>query len=373
MDWELSYLSVFKVVASSDGRRRDVEEVGSWSVLAEESELYLQEFLEDMVRQAQGKKASLSPAGACRAWNFKTDESGREDRLLMDELLNAISRTSFHSHATLMAERYSRTPKARDGLLFVLNANLPVNKHLSPCILILKSDFRSAGLMDPMEGLKSSSEILLPELKKCLLYPHFDGLGFQFEQVRIFQSSRSEYFERLLHVSETSNSDEIADESLETELESIHPETYSKYFSAPEEERRQKRDVFGDGRFVEEVDLLDSDRVAQLALKTQMRAVDRNTRPLKLRLTIDDGLKFEGNSDQFNRSYFFARHGLEKVLIVRGQQFQTKSHYQTVEFLKLETLDEVIRRLDIPLADPEINTIMTKEPLWEELLDDDDE
>ena len=141
------------------------------------------------------------------------------------------------------------------------------------------------------------------------------------------------------------DSEEIADEALKEQLEQQSPGTYSKYFNIPREDRNVKREVFGQARTIQQSDLLDSDMVSHLSKKTQMKVVDQNVRPVKLRLNIDDGIRFEGRVDQINQSFFFAEHALEKYLIIRGSKFETRSHFQSVEFMKLEQLDEIMTRM----------------------------
>ncbi|MBW7877228.1 MAG: DUF3900 domain-containing protein [Candidatus Cloacimonetes bacterium] len=351
MEWELVYLSIYRFYQDDEDKRRTMEEIATLSAndSYEDRFPFLQEYLSDMIRQAKGKKASLSPSASCRAWRFRIeDEAGQEDKNLCDALLGSVSKSTFQNHAQILAQRYTRIPKSRNGLLFVLNANTMQGKNLAPSLLIFKADFRSAALVNEDKAIKENHEILLSDLKKCMWYPHFDGFNHNLDQIRIFQSSASDYFQKLLNVVDLPDSVDIAEEALREELFEIHPEVYEKYFQIPEQERHQKREVFGERRYVAEEDLLEPEKVAQLAVKAQIRNIDQNAKPLRLRLNIDGGLKFEGSIDLLGQTFFFAKHGDEKILILRGDKFETKSHYQPIEFLKLESLESVIQKLGEP-------------------------
>ncbi|MCJ8344861.1 hypothetical protein MJH12_04920, partial [bacterium] len=169
--------------------------------------------------------------------------------------------------------------------------------------------------------------------------------NFKYNQVKIYQKSSADYFQKVFSVGDLPDSEEIADKCLHEELTEKSPETYDKYFELPEGDRRQKRELFGPSRIITDEDLLDVDNVSHLSLKTQMNVVDNNVKPVRLKVSIDDGLKFDGSVDQLNRTYFFAQEGLERYLIVKGVKFETKSHFQSVEFMKLENLEETMNRI----------------------------
>ena len=342
MDWELVYLSMFHCVIHENGDKEAIElasyqEIGS----VEEN---LQSFVGSMLKQIKSKKASLTPTAACRAFQFDDNDLGKEDRKILDQLLNAVSLTSFEAHSRIVATKYIQSPKARQGILFVVTANTQLKKNMSPGLFVFKTDFQK-GFVPADSGVSASNQIILPELKKGLQYPYHDGLNFHFDKIQLFQKSQSEYFQKMFRLITLPDSVEIADEALKEQLSQQKPGTYEKYFNIPREDRTDKREVFGQTRAVQNSDLLDSDMVSHLSKKTQMKVVDQNVRPLKLRLHVDDGIKFEGRVDQINQNYFFAEYGLEKYLIIRGNKFETRSHFQSVEFMKLEQLDEVMTRI----------------------------
>ncbi|MBL4621000.1 MAG: DUF3900 domain-containing protein, partial [Immundisolibacteraceae bacterium] len=266
--------------------------------------------------------------------------------------LTAVSKSIFRSHAKIVANQYALTPKARDGLLFVINANAEQNKVLTPNVFIFKVDYSTGIIHMDDSSLAHSESILSPELKKSIVYPYFDGGNFKYNQVKIYQKSSTDYFQKIFSVGDLPDSEEIADRCLLEELREKCPEAYEKYFELPEGDRRQKRELFGPSRIVADDDLLDVDNTSHLSLKTQMNVVDNNVNPIRLKVSIDDGLKFDGSIDQLNRTYFFAQVGLERYLIVKGVKFETKSHFQSVEFMKLESLEETINRINfIPKED----------------------
>lgn len=344
MNWELVYMSVFRCVSDENSAKKIIEEIGEVSEIGIDEES-LSDFIGDLIMQAVGKKASLSPSASCRAYQFLDDSKGETDQSICDSLLTAVAKSSFQSHAKIVADQYAFTPKARDGLLFIINANAEQNKTLTPNVFVLKVDYSTGIVHQEDSSLSHSESILLPDLKKAITYPYFDGGNFKYNQLKIYQKSSADYFQKVFSVGDLPDSEEIIDKCLHEELTEKAPETYDKYFEIPEGDRRQKRELFGPSRIVTDDDLLDVDNVSHLSLKTQMNVVDNNVKPVRLKVAIDDGLKFDGSVDQLNRTYFFAQEGLERYLIVKGVKFETKSHFQTVEFMKLENLESTMNRI----------------------------
>ena len=342
MDWELVYISAFQCEDNPSGEK-EATELFSSSVLEEDQE-EMGDFLQELIKKLKAKKPSLSPSASCRAFQFHEDVLGSDDKKLCEQLLGAVSLPVFRNHAQLIATKYVRSAKARSGILFVINANTTTKKNMSPGLFVIKTDFQP-GFLTTEGTVKQHSRVLLPELKKGMIYPHFDGMNFRFDQIQLFQKSSSDYFERLFRLTSLPDLEEIADESLAEHLETQKPGAYQKYFDMPVEDRRAKREVFGNTRLVQEPDLIEADDVSFISKKTQYSNVDKNAKPIRLKLQIDDGIRFEGKVDQLNQNYFFAQDGLEKFLIVRGSKFSTRSHFQTVEFMKLETLNDVITRI----------------------------
>jgi hypothetical protein len=350
--WDLVYLSIFHCFTNESGTKDMVELAGLSSIGPDEESMA--DFLGDLIRACLGKKASLSPSASCRAYQFADSSKGQDDKTICDQLLNAVSHNVFRSHAEIIAAKYIKTPKVRDGILFVLNANVTTKKQTFPSMFVFKTDYIPAGIMDNDGHFEQRKDILLPELKKSIVYPHFDGSNFQFEQIRLFQKSSADYFQSIFDVENLPDANEIADKALKEELDEKDPGKYDRYFELDEQERRKKRDVFGEARLIQNDDLMTTDEVAHLTMKTQMKNMDKNSKPIRLRLMIDDGLRFEGQVDQLNKTFFFARNGLEKVLIVRGNSFHTKSHFQSVEFMKLDSVEDVMHRMGSePIPAPE--------------------
>jgi hypothetical protein len=347
MEWEPVYLSIFRCVVDEEGNR-EVQEV-STSSSSQGFEEPLARFLGTLVNAMSLRRSSLGRDSACRSYQFGSNSRGEEDSRLMDQLLHCVSSSSFSSHAQVVASKYAQSPKAREGILFILNANVTYKKVLSPSLFVLKTDFQS-GIASSQTGLENHDQLVLPELKKALVYPFHDGYQFHFDQVKVYQKTPSLYFQRVLELQSLPSQDQIVDEILHNELEEQRPGEFDQYFRVPLEDRLKQREVFGQNRVIREENLLDSDEITHVSHKTQMKAVDQNTRPVRLRLNIDDGLRFEGGVDQLNERFYFATHGTEKYLIVRGEKFETKSHFQSVEFMKLDTITELFNRLELKKA-----------------------
>lgn len=343
INWEMVYMSVFRCVSDENSSKKIIEEIGEVSEIGIDEESF-SDFIGDLIMQAVSKKASLSPIASCRTYQFLEDSKGKTDQSICNSLLTAVSQSHFRTHAKIVADQYTSTPKARDGLLFILNANYEQNKTLTPNVFILKVDYVKGIVHSENSNLEHSESLLLPELKKAITYPYFDGGNFKYTQIKLYQRSSADYFQKMFNVGYLPDSEEIADHCLHEELKEKCPELYDKYFEIPQGERRQKRELFGSSRIVKEEDLLDVDNVSHLSLQTQMNVVDQNVKPVRLKVNIDDGLKFDGSVDQLNRTYFFAQEGLERYLIVKGGKFEIKGHYQSAEFMKLESLEDTLSR-----------------------------
>jgi hypothetical protein len=342
MEWEPVYLSLFRCENHGESHEKKIQDVLSTDFFEEDNALG--GFIEGLVSSMVKKKASLVPQALCRAFQFAEDSEGESDRRICDQLLHAVSLSAFSSHAQILATKYAKSPRAREGLFFVLNANVVLSKSMSPVLAVFKTDFQP-GIIPEGSELAFHSNLILPNLKKGLFYPYHDGYRFHVDRVKLFQSSTSDYFQRLLQLQSLPDREEIIDDALKTELEERNPDAYSKYFEAPVQTRSKKREVFGPTRKIADVDLLSPDRVVVLNHKTQERVAQDQDYPIRLRLKIDESLQFEGRVDQMNRNFYFAQEGLEKFLIIRGTKFETGSHFQSVEFMELESLDEALNRI----------------------------
>lgn len=352
LDWELAFLSVYGCSSHEVDGNRHVVEIFSCDQASALENSFLR-FLTVLLSKSLSRKPTLAPNAPCRVFRFLSSSTGDQDSKICDELLNAVSMTSFCAQSALLAHKYIRTPKSRDGVLFVVNANIVHKKNRLPALFILKTDYEGAGFIDSQGSFEERNDVILPELKKSLVYPYFDGANFHFDCVRIFQKNRADYFEKIMAVEALPDSNQIAEEALKAELENIKPGAYERYFAGHKEEKPKKRDLFGDTRLIEEKDLIDSDETSLVSVKTQTAVVEKDAGPVKLKLQIDDDIRFEGRIDQLNRNYFFARHGLEKMLIIKGDSFHTKSHFQSVEFMRLEEVQQILERLKVEVTTTE--------------------
>lgn len=343
MDWNLVYINVYQIDELESGKKAP-NCVVDQSGLDPEKDGALTSMLELLIKQMKSRRPSLAPTAACKAYEFSAHSLGQEDQSVTEQLLHAVSLNQFREFAKILAGKYVNSPKARRGWLFVINANVEIKKNLTPCLFVFKMDFQPGFRPEGVE-FSVEEELILPEMKKGLQYPYFDGANFQFNQLVIFQKSSADYFQRMLRLNSIPNEMEVSDECLEEQLEERQPGVYEKYFRLPEEDRRVKREVLGSSRIVQDADLLEADEVFHLSKKHQAAAMDNNLKPQKLSLMIDDGLRFEGKTDQLNQSYYLAQVGLEKILIIRGHKFETKGAFTPAEFLKPESLDEVLDRL----------------------------
>lgn len=349
MNWNCVYIEIFEIFEIESGKK-DFKSIFVNAGIDPEEHGSIEWMLGSLVIQMRGKKPSLSPTGACKVYEFSDDELGFEDHKIAEHLLHSTSLEYFRGFSKVAAGKYVHSPKARQGWLIVMNANLEIKKNLAPQVLIFNADFQP-GFMPSEDSINAKENLILPELKKGMMYPHFDGANFRFDQLVIFQKHSSEYFDRMLRLRRLPSNLDIEEECLLEELESVRPETYDKYFELPEEDRRAKREVLGASRIVMDHDQLNMEEAAYVAKKAQAWIIDHNCSPAKIKLQIDDGIKFEAKANQLNSSFFVAQNGLEKFIIIRGNRVETKGAFNALEFAKAESLDDVIQSLKFDSAE----------------------
>jgi len=116
------------------------------------------------------------------------------------------------------------------------------------------------------------------------------------------------------------------------------PEQYEMYLQGVP----KKRELFSDHQFVNAPDLLSAEEVEVLCRKSYQSSLDRHGKKPKVKIQIDEGVKFEGQLDKMGESFFFAKAGEENFLIIKGVNFVTKSQLTAVEFLDVQELAEVM-------------------------------
>lgn len=349
MNWNCVYIEIFEIFELESGKK-DFKSIFANDGLDPEEHGSIQGMLERLVFQMRGKKPSLSPTGACKVYEFSEDDLGFEDHKIAEHLLHSTRLEYFRGFSKVTAGKYVHSPKARQGWLIVMNANVEIRKNLAPQVLIFKADFQP-GFMPSEDSINAKENLILPELKKGMMYPHFDGANFRFDQLVIFQKSSSEYFHRMLRVNVLPSKLDIEEGCLLEKLDEVNPGAYEKYFRLPEEDRRAKREVIGALRIVQVDDQLQMDQAAMVAKKTQLGVIDNNCKPSKIKLQIDDGIKFEAKADQLNSSFFVAQNGMEKFIIIRANKFETKGAFNALEFAKTESLDDVVQSLKLDSAE----------------------
>ena len=139
MEWEPVYLSIYKCQVDEEGNR-EIEEISTTSV-SEGFDSSPIDFLGTLIQNMTLKRASLGRESSCRSYQFSSNERGGKDARLMDELLHSVSASSFASHAEVVASKYAASPKAREGILFILNANVTYKTVLSPSLFIFIINF----------------------------------------------------------------------------------------------------------------------------------------------------------------------------------------------------------------------------------------
>jgi len=343
MNWNCVHIEIFEIFELESGKK-DFKSIFANAGLDPEEHETLETMVSSLVQKIRGKKPTLAPTGECKVYQFNDCSLGEEDQGLLGSLTTPETMEKFSSYARVLAGKYIHSPKSRRGLLIVINADIEFKKHFSPHLLVFKSDFQP-GFMPDENNINIQENLILPELKKGFIYPYFDGTNYMFHQVKVNQKSSSDYFHRMLRVNVLPSNLDIEEECLLERLDEMNPGAYEKYFRLPEEDRRSKREVLGPSRIVQDDDQLQMDQAAMVAKKTQVGLVDNNCKPSKIKLQIDDGIKFEAKADQLNSSFFVAQDGMEKFIIIRAKKVETKGAFNALEFSKTESLDDVVQSL----------------------------
>jgi hypothetical protein len=343
-DWKLVHLVLFRAMTDEDSAkpRLKLEHLASQKHFETGQEL-LEELIDRLLSSAWTRKVDINETSACRAFPFKDSERGHEDRGLLEAMMAAKSLEDFEGKAHGLTERYAVLPRARQGIL--IHASVTVDSGRAkalPFYFMFKCDFEDARQLSEDRTLVMVPEILLDKLKKVLVYPFFDGFAPDTDRVKLFQASASDYFHELLELQRPATAKELFQQELATAVQSRFQHKYDDYFVG---EPPQKRELFGEERIIPLNDLMPAPEVKYVTEKTCRAAKDKYDKQIKITIKIDETVKFEADLTGLGKSFFVAKKGDLRYLIVRGERFVGTGPLSGLDFLDVENLEDILGRV----------------------------
>ena len=344
-DWNVNFINIFRVDEGSEEGAKQAELVLANSGFPADDPV-LQDHLDSLLVEAFKKRPDTGEGSACKLWTFQDTPPGKEDREVFFEALTTENPKTFQSLARRVAGRYLSLPGARPGLLFFLNVRVTPKKGMGGnFFVIFVCDFADLRRYDPHIGhLESVDDAVEKKCKKAVVYPYHNGYDFDKDKVKVVQSgAKVAAFADLFYLEPPPSTKDLLEQELkEAVTKRDDGEKYEDYFVS---ELPKERELFGEERYINLSDLLSTDDVVHLSKESYQSAMDKHGKKSRVRIVVDDGVKFEGQLDKLGINYFFARKGGAKYLIVKGEKFLTKSQLSSIEFLDVEDLDEVLPRV----------------------------
>jgi len=344
-DWTVNFINIFRLFEAEGDEGKQLELVLANAGFPADDAV-LQDHIDALLVEAFKKKPDTGETCGCKVWTFQGTPPGAEDRALFEEALTADKPKTFQSLARRIAGRYQSLPGVRPGLLFFLNLRVTPKKGMGGTFFcVFACDFEDLRRYDQHAGhLEAVADAVQRKCRKALIYPYHNGYDLDRDRVKLVQSGAAEgSLSDLFYLEPPDTTREI----LEDELRAVvtkRPDgkKYETYF---EKEMPKERELFGEERYIDMTDLLAPDDVVHLSKASYQSAFDKHGKKARVRIVVDEGVKFEGQLDKLGVNFFFARKGGHKYLIVKGEKFLTKSQLSSIEFLDVEDLDAVIPRV----------------------------
>ena len=344
-DWNVNLINIFRMSAGEGEGEKSVELVLANKGFPADDPV-LQDHLDGLLVEAFKKKPDTGETCGCKVWTFQGTPPGQEDRELFQEALETDKAKTFQTLARRITGRYLSLPGTKPGLIFFLNVRITPKKGQGGNYFVMfVCEFEELRRYDPHIGhLEPVEDAVQKKCRKALIYPFFNGYDFDREKVKLVQVGAKEgSLSDLFYLEPPRTTQELLEEELREAVVSRHDaNTYEGYF---EKELPKERELFGEERYINLDDLLKTDDVVHLSKASYQSALDKHGKKSRVRIVVDEGVKFEGQLDKLGVNYFFARKGEAKFLIIKGEKFLTKSQLSSIEFLDVQDLEEVIPRV----------------------------
>lgn len=342
-DWKLTHLVACRCINVDNGPdgkpQRAVDHLLSTKAFKAEQEP-LELLLDALLLNSWNRRADIGDTSPCRAYAFKDDDRGQEDMGLLSEMVSAIGLKDFEERALLISERYAATARAREGVLLHVSVVVESGRaRQAPFYFFFKVDFEDAHRLTPKDGLEKVSEVILDKLKKVLMFPLFDGVNSHGDRVKIYQSNPADYFHDVLNLEIPQTAKVLLQQEVREAVAERHPDRYEDWFVG---QPPAKRELFGEERYIPVQDLMPTPEVKFVNNRSCQAAREKYDKTIKARITIDGITKVVTEVDGLGKSFFFARRGKQRFMIIKGEQFETTGPLSGLDFLDLEDIETVM-------------------------------
>lgn len=349
-NWQITGLEIRSVQQPDQGRRLEQLPLLSNQGLPPREDR-LEKLIDALLLRAFSKRPDTGISASCRAYAFTRGGGGRTDRDLLRAALRETGGTKALEEASDMFLGRHIGQEAASACLFILlraEVQAPTLKlPPMPFLAAFFCDFEETSrLTGERPGILAEvSGAVSHKLRKGLIYPAFDGPVQDEGSLHIFQSAGKDRLADILNLVTPKTTPELLEGELQQALHTRLGDThrYDEYFiDAPP----RVRELFGEERFIREPELLlppeEVQHVARVSYENARQKYDKETR---VKVLIDERVRFDAPLDQLGQSYFFASNGPERFLVIRGEKFQARDHLTGIDFLELQTLDEIVSKL----------------------------
>jgi hypothetical protein len=309
------------------------------------------DLLDGLLSESLKRRTDTGASAPCKAYGFVDNAKGEEDRRLLEEgLLMATDLDGFRDAGLALIRRLADLPGAVPGLAVVMSATLTdidAGRGVKS-LAVFDLPYQDAQQVEHTAGLSlvDIPEVIVRKQARSMLYPLFGGDEPRHDLVKIHSRPAAAPFPGVLSVRPPPTTEVLLQQEVARALYSggsgAEPR-YSPYFEKPP---AKKRELFGEERLVRVQDLLPPTRAAAVARESSRTTRDLYDKDQKLSLVVDDQVKIDARADSLGEAVFFAEHGGDRYMVIKGKKFVTnKAQLSSLDFLKVESLQDVLTQL----------------------------
>jgi hypothetical protein len=352
-DWTPEFFSIFTIEpedAEAPEGRLVTRSLADCEGFPDAEESFL-DFVDFQIRALMKKKPDTAASSACKVYHFTETDGGEEDRKLLEEqLLMATDRGTFREGAMAFLDRLMGIPGVKPGLLVVarVSATLEMAAAGVKLLTVLWADFEDASrfLAEGSLALEEISQVLLRKLSRGFLYPYLGEDTPRHDLLKMNCRPVTHPFVGLLNVEPPPTTDQLLQKEVARAMFSREPGAEERYRGYFEKSPPKKRELFGEERLVKVGDLLPAREAAAVARESARTSHDLYSKEQKMKINVDGLVTVDLKLENLGESFFFAKEGGEKYLVIRGKSFQTnKSQLNSIDFLDVGSLSEAIERM----------------------------
>ncbi len=308
------------------------------------------DYLDYQLRELIKKKPDTGAGSPCKVYQFVENSKGSEDRgLLEDKLVMATDIATFSAGIEQVMERIMAVPGVGQGMVVAMKlaATFGEGDSGASFVTLFWFDFEDATRFqeDPLR-LDDLTGILLRKAGRGMIYPYLEGDTPRHDLVKLHCRPASHPFVELFSVIPPPTTEELLQREVARAIFSRGSDAEERYKAYFEKTPAKKRELFGEQRLVKVGDLIPERDAAAVARESSRTAKDLYDKDQKMKITIDGMLSVDLRMENLGESFFFAKEGQEKFLIIRGKSFQSnRAQLSSVDFLEVESLANVIDKV----------------------------